>query len=731
MVLFQVFWFAYLAVILLASSIWKDVLWGANSWGFISQTAAFLIFLIVVAAYSWKRFSGQEKSLDTRGGQDSTGKSGDDTTTTGTGKKRQPNRESIIFILFSAVILAVMRNNHRFWGEAATYPHALLSADPTALSSPASWAINWVFFKFMNSVFVLDPAESSAIVGFLSGVVFVLIALATARRIEKISGADGSITSPLLILLNGYIVVFFTLGKAPLATLFVLMFVYSSIVFIEDKGSILHVTLFYLLSLLSQPGTIFITIPFVYLLYLAFVKGKNGTNRGTSDSAILAMLIAIGALLITNLLKTSKPGVIIANLTLRSLRNTFSNEVTDGSLWMNALNELLIIGPASVASLILIFKRKKQDGKTESEKLKTRMDGFLRLSAVSGLILMPFSAWKLEGGINWHIMASTGPVLAVFTLWALVRNFPGKYRRTVYLLALIGAFQTLPWLVVNFSEKAAGERLKSLPLAPGRAETILGRNYLEKGKREEALNLLTSAVEKNPRNDTAYYLLGLIHMDQDKHSDAISDFTNALRIDSTNVEYRFLLADAFIEKRWFDDAIAELEPLVNRYPDSARFWQRLGYAYNHSGRYKKAVAAYRKALELVPERRDYKENLASALINRGAELQTAKEMNKARSCYLQAIKIVPTAWPAYNNLIAIEIEEGNIETAEEMLKEVLKVNPYGPELNLNMANLRERKGEIEKAIEYFEKASRLNPMIPGVDEHIDSLKTMLKKKVEK
>jgi len=739
MALFQVFWFAYLAVILLSASIWKETLWGANSWGFISQTAGFFLFLLVVAGYSWKRFGRAENLRESTAGEINTssgekgtrvdcGRQAAESTVKGSKARSIPFRDSALFILLFSIVLVILRSRHEFWGEVASYPSAVAAASQPALSSPVSWAVNWLAYRFLNSVLVLDPSSSSTIVSFASGVAFILVGLFLIRKLEEAAGERISLIALSFILLNGYIAVFFSGGKSSVAILFVMLFLYSSILFIEGKGSILQVTLFFILSLFSQPGTVFITVPYIYLLYLASKRSRAVGKARSVDSAALALVVVAAALLASALIKGSRPVSHISALAVASLKRTFLEGLISRTLWLDMLNELLILGPASVATLLLLFKKIPEPSGRESSPAAGNLHTFFTISAISGLLVIPLSAWRIEGGLNWHVAASAGPVLAVFTLWKVMKSFEKRYMRVIYLLALIGAFQTVPWLIINSSEETAAKRLLSLPLTPGKAEMILGENSYQKGDLDEALELLLKSDEKNPENAKTLYLLGKIYMKQDKYTDAIASFTKALEIDSTNIEYHFLLADAFIENRWLDDAILELEPLVNRYPDSARFWQRLGYACNHSGKYEKAVAAYRKALELKPDRTDYKQNLVSALINRGAELQEKKKMDAARSCYLEAIKILPIAWQAYNNLISIEIEEGNIETAEEMLKEVLKINPYAPELNLNMANLLEKKGEIEKAIDYFERSAKLNPLLPGVKEHADSLRNSLKGK---
>ena len=168
-------------------------------------------------------------------------------------------------------------------------------------------------------------------------------------------------------------------------------------------------------------------------------------------------------------------------------------------------------------------------------------------------------------------------------------------------------------------------------------------------------------------------------------------------------------------------AVGQLEFLTETYPDSVRFWKRLGYARNHGGMFEEAIAAYEKALLMEPSEEKNVLALVSAVTNRGTELQKEGSLDEARAYYELAIRLYPIGWAAQNNLAAMEIDLGNIEEAYEILERTLKRHPAVAKLNLNMGLVLEKMGRYEEALEYLMKAADYDPMYSGAGPHIERI----------
>ena len=158
---------------------------------------------------------------------------------------------------------------------------------------------------------------------------------------------------------------------------------------------------------------------------------------------------------------------------------------------------------------------------------------------------------------------------------------------------------------------------------------IIADFALEQGDLEKARSAGTSPpLEKDPSNALAKSRLGRIAMKREEYPEAITHFLDAHELKPADPRYRFELAEALIANRWFPEAIAQLETLTVAHPESVAFWRRLGFARNNGNRYEPAIAAYETALALEPRNEENVRNLVSALLNRGAELQTANRLRR-------------------------------------------------------------------------------------------------------
>jgi len=713
MATFQTFWFAYIALVLLSASIWERSLWGLHFWGMVSEVIGLFLFLLVLGGYLWKKDEiSQSTEVNTKTGS----------------KSIISTRGFVTYIVVSTLLFVLMRTRHLLWGGIPEYIESFFNSTPAATSSPASWLINMGLFRFLNSVFILEPSTTASITSILAGIMFVITSILVVRNFERFSKTEHSFAGIGLILMNGYIAVFFaTPGKASISVLFVLLFLHSSILVIQRGGSLVLPSIFLLLSMLSQPSASFLVFPYLYLLRIVTGRERSSIQRAPKWSIPLALILLVLVLSLPKIFHLPNPAGYISELANLSIKNTLKSlEARPVKTLFDALNELLLLGPATVAGILLLFKKVKIKSGMEGDSQIVYILKFLSIGIASSIALIILSAWKIDSGLNWHILASTGPVFALYTLWKLKYAFRKQFLRVAYLIMLIGAFQTFPWLLVNSSGRLAEKRLLSLPLAPGRAEAILAEQGLRDGSIDHAEKMLLKSLEKNPGNPATNFLLGKIKYKKEEYLKAIGYLSKALEADSTNVQYRFYLASAYNKNRWLENAIYEFSALTEEYPDSVRFWLGLGYAYNHSWQFEKALKAYRKAYELQPQSDMCKRGLVSALVNRGTELYEKKKPEEARRYFLEAISIIPTAWGAYNNLVVLEINEGNLDVAEEIARDILELQPSSADLNFNMGMILEKKGNIEGALKYYEKSVKLNPMYIDVKNRIDSLKAFLK-----
>ncbi|CAC9463219.1 hypothetical protein [uncultured Gammaproteobacteria bacterium] len=124
----------------------------------------------------------------------------------------------------------------------------------------------------------------------------------------------------------------------------------------------------------------------------------------------------------------------------------------------------------------------------------------------------------------------------------------------------------------------------------------------------------------------------------------------------------------------------------------------------HKGEFKKAIEAYKKAIDIKPdEEAYYNMGLAYTMLN---EKVNFEEVIKA---YKKAIEINPDKDEAYYNMGGVYTVLNKFEKAIKAYKEAIKINPnkYGAYNNMGLAYT--GLGKFKKAIEAYEKAIEIEP----------------------
>ncbi|MDP3741410.1 MAG: tetratricopeptide repeat protein [bacterium] len=157
---------------------------------------------------------------------------------------------------------------------------------------------------------------------------------------------------------------------------------------------------------------------------------------------------------------------------------------------------------------------------------------------------------------------------------------------------------------------------------------------LEKENFPEAERQLIKVIEKDPKNETAYAILGKMYLSQKK----------------------------------FEEAVETFKFLLNKYPDSDSYWSNLGQAYHGNKLYDKAVEAYEQAIELDP-------NSAKRYVNLGLTLEARKHLEEAILNYRKAMDLEKENPHFMLVLAEALVAKGEKEEAEKLLEQILLAEP--------------------------------------------------------
>lgn len=682
---------------LLASFILKRALWGLSAWGAISPIVAFAAAIIIVPQMFLRSAPDPFRRFP-----------------------RIPSRAArfIAIAAGAALVLWLLRARHELWGERFSLAAALERGGASA-TAPLGTVVQWAAYRFMNAIFLTNANSVLTFFSIAAGALYAVLAFRAADLLfEESAEAGARRLAAAALLSGGFVALFFGFGgNVQIALVAVLAFMTESIRYLRGRSTLMLPAVILAAAILSHLSAAFLVPAFAYLV----ARGLRApASRRASVAAGAAFVLCLAVAKIVYILAAKRLGLeqgLISNLRLM-----FEHPSAPA-----AVNALLIVGPASVVSVLLLIGNARAKAPDASTGAAAGEFAFLTVCALSALAAFVVGSGFADGGLRWHLLAVTGPAFAIYALWGMKRESAGteRFRKAAFALFLVGLFQTLPLVIVDAVPRSAERRLFSLAIAPGRAEMIVADFALAGGDLDKARASYLASVARNSSNELADLRLGRIAMKREEYPEAITHFLDAHGLNPAAPHDRFELAEALIANRWFPEAISQLETLTVAYPESAAFWRRLGFARNNGNRYESAVAAYEKALAVEPRSEDNVRNLVSALLNRAAELQKAKRFDDARVLYERVIEMYPRDWRAYNNLAILEMDRGHTQSAYEILDGALKTHPYESSLHFNMGIVLERLGKDKAALAHMQTARDLDPIYSAAPEHIERLEKKL------
>lgn len=171
-----------------------------------------------------------------------------------------------------------------------------------------------------------------------------------------------------------------------------------------------------------------------------------------------------------------------------------------------------------------------------------------------------------------------------------------------------------------------------------------------------------------------------------------------------NKEKKYQEGLALIEAKQYDKALGLFEDLIKK-SESAEYYYNIGFIKTSQAKYPEAIAAFQKATQL-----DHLFVKAFQAMGRAYTLMGNK--NEAVRCL--------------NRAANIHMEKGEMESAEEVLNEVLVINPDTLNVFNSLGVLYRKKGNFKKALEQYLKALKIHPKEPHILYNVGRLYVDLK-----
>ena len=175
---------------------------------------------------------------------------------------------------------------------------------------------------------------------------------------------------------------------------------------------------------------------------------------------------------------------------------------------------------------------------------------------------------------------------------------------------------------------------------------------------------------------------GKEHQDAKRWTEARQAFEDASALEPRLPEPFLHLAQLRLAQHDTESALLMLAKLSKKYPKHADINLYLGYAHEKSKHYEKAEYFYREVLQLKPEHHKSLLRLGAVLIKRG-------KLTEARSFLQSLTQKYPMYTVAWWNLGIVYYQLGEMELAESVWEESLRLEPDNNLVRVRLEQLRE------------------------------------------
>ncbi len=240
----------------------------------------------------------------------------------------------------------------------------------------------------------------------------------------------------------------------------------------------------------------------------------------------------------------------------------------------------------------------------------------------------------------------------------------------------------------------------------------LAELYAKTGRIRDAVLEAQEILKRDPKNLDARKLLGRIYLrslgdtqsgaqSQEMLRLALEQLEEIVRLEPQDVENHLLLGRLYVLSRETDKAESAFRAAINLAPSSEEGIINLAYLYNEEGQSAQAV----EVLEAVPAG----QRSAKIYAALGFSHERRRDFKKAIAAYRQAVDLDGENLDALRGLAQNLANDGQNEAALEQYRRLSQADPQDPQNPLRMAEIQRRTGQFGAAMESLKRAEALAP----------------------
>ncbi len=216
------------------------------------------------------------------------------------------------------------------------------------------------------------------------------------------------------------------------------------------------------------------------------------------------------------------------------------------------------------------------------------------------------------------------------------------------------------------------------------------------GNKQNAVQLLSSCLEIDPKSSAAMYELADIHAANNDFTSATLLLEKAISLNPGNIWYKQLLAQIYQQTRKFDEAAAIFNELLKNDPENLEYLYSKAMMLSSAQKYPEAIEAFRQL--------EAKTGVNDQI---SVEIQELYLQNKQPEKAIQEIeKLIQSnpAEPRYYGLLAdLYQTQGDSENALKNYNKILEIDPESGFVHFSLANYYLQKNEFDKSFEELVK----------------------------
>ncbi len=233
---------------------------------------------------------------------------------------------------------------------------------------------------------------------------------------------------------------------------------------------------------------------------------------------------------------------------------------------------------------------------------------------------------------------------------------------------------------------------------------LLGLIAHQVGKNDEALKLITRAIQAADNRATYYHHKGVVLHALGQHDDARREFQRAIAIAPTDADCWNNYGNLLQDMRKVEEALDCHRRAVEFASDNFLMHYNYGIALEKNGRFDEALESYHVAINLNP-------SFPGAWNSIGEVHRRAGRINEAIEAYQKALAIKPDYPEALNNLGIAYKTNWMLPEAQALLRRCLEFRPDYPAALSNLAGVLQLQGQLDEAIETNRRAIASDPTL--------------------